>query len=124
MKIILYGQTPSKKNSHIIVRKGNKNILLPNKLYTDWLKRNKGYLLAIEKEEFKYPVYVEMFFYRESRRRWDYNNIGQSVLDALVKYNIIEDDDTTHCIPIFKGYEIDKDNARVEIEIKSNKEVK
>ena len=63
------------------------------------------------------PYKIELFFIRDSRKRFDYINAAQIVFDLMQEYGYIEDDDSTNIIPIFKGYKIDKIGAGVKIEV-------
>ena len=56
--------------------------------------------------------------YRKTRRRFDYINIVQNLLDCMVKVGILPDDDSNHVIPAFEPYGVDKENPRVEISIR------
>jgi len=40
------------------------------------------------------PVFVTLFFIMKTKGRWDFNNLSQLVADLLVRYGIIEDDDS------------------------------
>jgi Holliday junction resolvase RusA-like endonuclease len=122
VKLTILGQTPSKKNSKRIVRSGGRTFLISSKQCLDWEKSAEIQILNQLQNDtsqitMSYPLNVKMFFYRESKRRWDYNNIGQAVLDILVKMKLLIDDDAEHCVPVYEGYEIDKENPRVEVTI-------
>lgn len=120
--IILQGQTPSKKNSKRLFHKNGRNIIISSKQYLEWEKTARIAVIEWKKANhytLTYPIRLHMFFYRDSKRRWDYNNIGQGVQDILVDAGIIEDDDAYHCIPVYDGFEVDKDNPRVEVRIEA-----
>lgn len=55
-----------------------------------------------------YPVKMHFYFYRDSKRHFDYVNIVQIIMDALQKVEILPDDDADHVIPVFDGYEVVK----------------
>lgn len=57
-------------------------------------------------EKAQYPIKVSFYFYRDSKRRFDYINVTQIIADLMQKYNYIEDDDASHFIPVFEGYEV------------------
>ena len=63
------------------------------------------------------PYKVELYFIRDSKRKFDYINAAQIVFDLMQEYGYIEDDDSTNVIPVFKGFEVDKLNTGVEIKI-------
>lgn len=63
------------------------------------------------------PYKVEFTFIRGTRHKFDYVNPLQTVLDLMVKYNWIEDDNADEIKPYFGDYSYDKDNPGVEIKI-------
>ena len=65
-----------------------------------------------------FPVVMTFMIYRKTKRRFDYINIVQNVLDCMVKVGILPDDDANHVIPAFEPYGVDKENPRVEISIR------
>ena len=94
-----------------------KPIMISNKNYYDWFKKNK-ILLEDKYEKVKYkPAFVQIDLYRKTRHRCDWNNISHAITDLLVAVDILEDDDTIHCKPIFGDVYYDKENPRAEIEI-------
>lgn len=102
---------PSKKNSKIITR--NKRII-SSKLtrgYEQWISN----LMQSNFKEWEkmtcnktYPFKVGFYFYRDSRRKWDFVNIIQTIADVMQDYQYIIDDDTKHFIPIYLGEELTK----------------
>jgi len=119
MKITILGEVISKKNSRIPVKIGKRIINIPSKAYKAYEKQA---LLQLEDEfpwDRRYPVIVETFFYRKTLRTFDFDNMQASINDVLVTAGIIEDDSMNHIIPKIKdrGWEKDKDNPRVQIEI-------
>jgi len=126
MTIILYGNTPSKKNSQVIGRGGRR--LFPNPLYGSWYRKNFGKKIGRLKDHVetyreqiklikRRPMFLEMYFFRRDKRRFDYINLAQSVQDALVQSKIIPDDNMTQIIPLFLGYKVDFNNPRCEVKI-------
>ena len=122
--IFISGNTPSSKNSkQFVTLKTGKTLLINSKTVQKYLKESKADWL-INKNEFlkmlkdkEKPYKVELFFIRDSKRKFDYINAAQIVFDLMQHYGYIEDDDSTNVIPIFKGFEIDKVRAGVEIEV-------
>lgn len=127
--IFISGNTPSSKNSKRIItitnkKTGKKTTRLINSEVTekyiknskaDWILNKKKFLkMLVGKEK---PYKVELFFIRDSKRRFDYINAAQIIFDLMQEYGYIEDDDSTNIIPIFKGFEVDKIGAGVEIEV-------
>ena len=122
--IFIAGNTPSSKNSkQFVTLKNGKTLLINSKTVQKYLKESRADWL-INKNEFlkmlkgkEKPYKVELFFIRDSKRRFDYINAAQIIFDLMQHYGYIEDDDSTNIIPIFKGFEVDKVRAGVEIEI-------
>jgi len=65
----------------------------------------------------EYPLRVSFKIYRETKRRFDYTNIIQGLLDAMVKADYLPDDSAEFIIPVFEKYEVDKNNPRTIISI-------
>ena len=127
--IFISGNTPSSKNSKRIItitnkKTGTKTTRLINSKVTekyiknskaDWILNKRNFIkMLVGKEK---PYKVELFFIRDSRRKFDYINAAQIVFDLMQHYGYIEDDDSTNVIPIFKGFEVDKVRAGVEIRV-------
>lgn len=81
----------------------------------DWVLNKTKFLKMLENKE--KPYKIELFFIRDSRRRFDYINAAQIVFDLMQEYEYIEDDDSTNVTPVFKGFEVDKARAGVEIRV-------
>ena len=127
--IFISGNTPSSKNSKRIItitskKTEKKTTRLINSEVTekyiknskaDWILNKRNFIkMLVGKEK---PYKVELFFIRDSRRKFDYINAAQIVFDLMQHYGYIEDDDSTNVIPIFKGFEGDKVRAGVEIRV-------
>lgn len=125
--IFIKGNVPSLKNSKQFYK--NKKT---GKLFISTSDTVKKYLSLYEyqwnleenKKKFKKliknkekPYKIAFYFTRDTKRRFDYINIVQLPLDLMQKFGWIEDDDSTNVIPYFLGYEVDKENAGVRIEI-------
>ena len=122
--IFISGNTPSSKNSkQFVTLKTGKTLLINSKTVQKYLKESKADWLTNKNEFLKMlknkekPYKIELYFIRDSKRRFDYINSAQIVFDLMQHYGYIEDDDSTNVIPIFKGFEVDKARAGVEIEI-------
>ena len=122
--IFIAGNTPSSKNSkQFVTLKNGKTLLINSKTVQKYLKESKADWL-INKNEFlkmlkdkEKPYKVELFFIRDSKRRFDYINAAQIIFDLMQEYGYIEDDDSQNIIPVFKGFEVDKARAGVEISV-------
>jgi len=127
--IFISGNTPSSKNSKRIItitnkKTGKETTRLINSEVTekyiknskaDWILNKRNFLkMSVGKEK---PYRIELYFIRDSKRKFDYINAAQIVFDLMQEYGYIEDDDSTNIIPVFKGFEVDKSRAGVEIEV-------
>ena len=105
---IIGRNVPSKKNS----KQWTGKCLISSKSSREYDKWIQSILLSMlpqwekDTEGLSYPLRVGIYFYRDSRRRWDFNNISQSIADNLVAAGYIPDDDTTHFIPVYIGEEV------------------
>ena len=122
--IFISGNTPSSKNSkQFVTLKNGKKLLLNSKIVRKYIDKSEMDWIFNKTEFFKMlkgknkPYKIELYFIRDSRRKFDYINAAQIIFDLMQEYGYIEDDDSTNIIPIFKGFEVDKSRAGVEIEI-------
>ncbi|PHI05988.1 hypothetical protein [Fusobacterium polymorphum] len=122
--IFISGNTPSSKNSkQFVTLKNGKKLLLNSKIVRKYIDKSEMDWIFNKTEFFKMlkgknkPYKIELYFIRDSRRKFDYINAAQIIFDLMQEYGYIEDDDSTNVIPIFKGFEVDKSRAGVEIEI-------
>lgn len=122
--IFIQGNTPSSKNSkQFVTFKNGKTMLLNSKTVQKYIKESKGDWI-LNKNNFKKmikdkekPYKIELYFIRDSKRRFDYINVAQIIFDLMQEYGYIEDDDSQNIIPVFKGFEVDKARAGVEIRV-------
>ena len=140
--IFIPGNVPSSKNSRINTTKGSfasktvKSYLnsLGIQSYSSSKKLVKGYvnkpnLIENLREDFlkqtsgkQLPLEIGFHFVRDSRRKFDFHNIVQVVLDLMTAHNIIIDDNMDCVIPFAlkidsKFYSVDKENCGVWIKI-------
>jgi Holliday junction resolvase RusA-like endonuclease len=114
MKIVIYGNTPSKKNSKIISCRGNRPCLFPSTKYTAWHKDALLQLTGIKKIENKE---INITFYAGDNRKFDLTNKAESIMDTLVDGGLLEDDNysvVSKLTLVFGG--VEKDQARCEID--------
>lgn len=104
---------PSSKNG----KRWTGKILIKSKLcqeYIKWseplFKANKALWDAQMNKVEQFPIKVEFYFYRDSKRHWDFINIVQIIADIMQVENYLEDDDTLHFIPVYAGEEVTKKN--------------
>lgn len=81
-------------------------------------RANKDKFIELTKDK-ELPLRIGFYFYRDSKRKWDFVNIVQCPLDMFQEYGYIEDDDTKHVIPVYSGEEVvsSKSEAGFYIEI-------
>lgn len=122
--IFIAGNTPSSKNSEqFVTLKTGKTLLINSKTAqnyiknskADWISNKRNFLKMLESKE--KPYKIELYFIRDSKRKFDYINAAQIIFDLMQEYGYIEDDDSRNIMPIFKGFEVDKNRAGVEIEV-------
>lgn len=123
--IFIKGNVPSSKNSKQIFKnqKTGKMFITSSKTVKAYLK-DFEYQYDVFVKEFKEqlkskskPYKIGFYFIRDSRRKFDYININQIVQDLMVQHGWIDDDNCEELIPVFLGYEVDKNNAGVKIEV-------
>jgi hypothetical protein len=115
-KIFIPGNVPSSKNSKqwtgkiLIHSKTTRNYIRDTKKhYIDCKKIFNAQLVEATNVNLLYPLHIDFYFVRSSRRKFDYINPAQTVQDLIVKYGWIEDDNCDIMVPHFSGYHIDKD---------------
>lgn len=114
MKLIIYGSTPSKKNSKIISCRGNRPCLFPSAKYTEW---HKDALLQLKGKENIKANSITLTFYAEDNRKFDLTNKAESIMDTLVDAGLLEDDNYSvvgELLLKFGG--VEKGQARCEID--------
>lgn len=123
MKLIVSGNTPAQKNRKKIVwKRGMKRpSLVTEKPVKEWQRRAKSQL--VEQLPSGYatptqPVSITMIVYWADKVRRDLDNAANSIMDALVKAQVIADDSFKYvdCIDLQYGG-VDADNPRCEIYI-------
>lgn len=109
----------TKKNHQQIVYCKGRPIVIPSKQYKEYEKKC-GYFLSNTDyiEPISYPCNVKCLYYMPTHRRVDLNNLLEATTDILVKYSILEDDNS-NIIKAFDGSRVlyDKERPRTVIEI-------
>lgn len=127
MKLTLYGNPVTKKNSQRILYKftkfGRKTpFIVPSKAYvdyeTDCLRQIKRLHSPISAR-----VNVRCVYYMKTARRVDLANLIEATTDILVKARVLEDDNS-RIVAAHDGsrVELDREKPRVEIEIEEMEE--
>lgn len=122
--IVLHCELKSSKNSRRVVRLRNgRTLVLKSQAASEQDKFFDKELPAHAEEWQKMieghsnPIKVGFYVYRQTKRRWDWMNILQGLADAMVKHMYLEDDDAYHFTPIFLGWDVDKNDPRIEISV-------
>lgn len=93
IRMIIKGETPSKKNSRIQLPNGRN---IPGKKYQQWHKDAMSQAVAQKKLLQQLPVtrevVIHLDFVHGDQRRRDSDNGTSSILDLLVDAGILEDD--------------------------------
>lgn len=117
--IFIPNNVPSSKNSkqwtgrRLVWSKTSQKYRRDTEIY--WLQYKEEWLRMIEGKEF--PLRVSFKFIRKSKHQFDYVNPLQTVLDLMVIYEWIPDDNADIIIPVFDYYEYDKHNPGVQINV-------
>lgn len=125
MKISLNGEIHSSKNSRRIFR--NARTGAPFVAKSAQAKADEGsfamQLTAQRPVWFQmtdghpYPLNILFTFRRASKRQFDYVNLSQGILDAMVKAGYMPDDNMNYVIPHFAPYILDKECPGCDLEI-------
>lgn len=119
--IFIPGNVPSSKNSKQWTGKYFIHSKTCQKYYaaTDsyWKQNAQTFKNLVSTKTIAKPLNVEFTFVRNSRHKFDYVNPLQTVLDLMVKYGWIEDDNADEIIPSFGKYSYDKSNPGVYIKL-------
>lgn len=97
----------TKKNSQRIVTIGGHPRVIPSRAYKDY-EEAAGYYLPHLKEPISAPVNVSAVFYMPTRRRVDLVNLEEALLDVLVRYGVL-DDDNSKIVAMMDGSRVDYD---------------
>lgn len=100
---------PSKKNSKIITKSkrviSSKLVQYYERWATPLLKQQlPTWQQMIQNKPL--PLKVSFYFFRDSKRKWDFVNIVQVIADLMQKEGYLIDDDTKNFIPLYKGEEV------------------
>lgn len=111
--------TPVTKKNHqqlIYNKSTGRPMIIPSPQYRQYEKDASWFLpkgLNID-----YPVNVKAVFYMPTKRRVDLVNLQEALLDVLVKYGILSDDNSNIVYSMDGSYvDYDKDNSRTEVMI-------
>ena len=125
--ITILGDVFSMKNSKIIYtnRKTGKPFVGKNKVVQEKMDNVIRQLLSKENiDSWKsmtkgkmHPYRIAFRIFRGTERKWDYVNVVQGILDAMVACAYIPDDSYEYVIPEFYSTQLDRINPRTEITV-------
>ena len=117
MNLTIYLTPITKKNHQQIIKAKGHYMVVPSKQYLKYEKDCGAFMKELN-EPYDFPVNVKCVFYMPTKRRCDLVNLEQSILDILVKYKIIADDNYK-IVYSMDGSRVDydKENPRTEITI-------
>lgn len=113
------GNMPSSKNS----KQWTGSFLVSSKTTQKYIKDTKEVYIDNRQrfwnmiKDKQAPYYVAFKFIRGSKHLFDYVNPCQTVLDLMVKYGWIDDDNCNIIIPVFIPYEYSKEKPGVFIKV-------
>ena len=118
LKMILYGNPITKKNSQRIVKCGRYHKVLPSKQFLVYEKDCLSQIKGKDKLGIDKPVNLSCLYYMQRRYKVDLVNLLEGTCDILVNAGVIADDNFK-IIYSMDGSRVfhDKENPRVEIEI-------
>ena len=108
-----------KKNSQqIIINKATgRPMIIQSKRYREY-EKECGWFIQGKGEKINEPVTVKCLFYMPTKRRVDLTNLLNAILDILVKYEVIADDNSNIVYSVDGSRVLyDKENPRCEITI-------
>lgn len=115
----------TKKNSQQIFvnHKTGKPFITQSQQYRKYEQAAGWFLRPRPKEPINEPCNVKMVFYMPTRRRVDLPNLQNAILDILVKYKVLEDDNS-NIVASMDGSMVlyNKNTPRTEIYIESWRE--
>jgi hypothetical protein len=85
-------------------------------LSAKWWNIQKTLFKKLIKDK-KDPVEIGFYWIRGSKQKWDYINMMQLPCDLMTKNGWIKDDDIFHLKPFIVGYEINKENRGLVLNI-------
>lgn len=115
MKITIQLNPVTKKNSQQIIKIKNRYMIIPSKQYKEYEKNCGDHIPKIDKP-INEKVNVQCLYFMKTKRRVDLNNLLEATTDVLVKYKILEDDNS-NIVVSHDGSRVlyDKENPRTEI---------
>ena len=113
----------TKKNHQMIVinPKTGKRMVMPSKEYRQYEKDAMWFMPRIPTID--EPVNIKAVFYMPTKRKCDLVNLQEALLDVLVKYGVIADDNYTIVHSMDGSYvDYDKERPRTDVYIYGKKD--
>jgi len=116
MRMILYGDPRTKKNSPRLFVRGRRACMLPSKAYCDYEKACIEQIHESQKLKLNYRMNLQAVYYMKTHRDVDLGNLLAATCDILVKAGVLEDDNVK-IVATHDGSNVfyDKELPRVEI---------
>lgn len=120
MKLVLYGNPATKKNSMQIFKNSRTGqpFLTQSKRYKDYARDCGKQITSKYQLKVDYPINLKCVYFRQTKHRVDLTNLLAATCDILTDYGVIADDNYK-IVKTVDGSRVDfdKSNPRVEIEI-------
>ena len=120
MKLVLYGNPATKKNSMQIFKNSRTGqpFLTQSKRYKDYSRDCGRQITGKYKKKIDYPINLKCVYYRKTKHRVDLTNLLAATCDILSDCGVIKDDNCKIVVS-HDGSRVkyDKECPRVEIEI-------
>ena len=124
MKLVLYGNPATKKNSMQIFKNSRTGqpFLTQSKRYKDYVRDCGRQITGKFKKKIDYPINLKCVYYRKTKHRVDLTNLLAATCDILSDFGVIKDDNCKIVVS-HDGSRVkyDKECPRVEIEIEKMK---
>ena len=120
MKLVLYGNPATKKNSMQIFKnhKTGQRYLSQSDRYKEYAEDCGRQITGKYKKAIDYPINLKCVYYRKTKHCVDLTNLLAATCDILTDYGVIADDNYKIVVSHDGSrVDFDKSNPRVEIEI-------
>lgn len=118
INLMIPGPPVTKKNSQRIVWSNGRPLIYPSKKFVEYQEAAGWYIPAKYRLRINQRVNMRCLYFVPTRRRVDLVNLLEATCDILVKYGVLEDDNSGIVVS-HDGSRVlyDNENPRAEIEI-------
>ncbi len=119
IEIFIPNNVPSSKNGKIKTRWGivdSQAVKLWKKNTKKYWEEYREYFQTIVKNN-PMPLFVHLTFIRKGGALFDYFGPGETIMDEMVRYQWLNDDNAYQVVPIFGKFRINKENPGVIIRV-------